>query len=201
MNLPERATYRAQAQAWLCDHVERRTVAWNPGSAKLTRTLATQAADEPVSAKVVHCLGGHTSSVASRLQRNGLPTPKEQLAVFRLALAVQLAAVPLPVTAIAGELECSSPQAFGRHIRMRFGSTATAFFARWTPARFLAEALEVVMLWDDERWSTLDVLHGQPLTPYYLRPQVNEPMIRTIPKLRRFRTCCPSCGKLLVKSE
>lgn len=203
MSPSERMTARAVAASWLLNYVTAKTAQWHPGSARFTRTLAAQAPDEHAASAVIHQLDRATSTVMSRLMRAGLPTPKEQLAAFRLALALKYSRHPVKVSEVALDLSYSTPQAFGRHIRERFSLTAVEWFQQWSPDRFLAEAVDPLMVWQDERWLDLDVLNGRPMVPYFKRPHlaVAEGIVaRTVPLLSKPRTCCPSCGRLLARS-
>lgn len=202
MSPSERMTARAVAASWLLNYANGKTAQWHPGSATFTRTLAAQAPDQHVARDVIAQLDRCPTTVMSRLMRAGLPTPKEQLAAFRLALALKLSRQPVSVSNVALDLNYSTPQSFGRHVRERFSLTAVEWFQRWTPERFLTEALDPLMAWDDARWLDLDVLNGRETMPYYQRPQqaVAELVVRSAPVLAKPRTCCPSCGRLLVKS-
>lgn len=146
---------------WLTREVDRLTAPWHPGAATFTRALAAAAPTTSVAQIVAASLGVHPSTAMSRLDRAGLPSPKEQLALFRLSLAVELAqAQQWPVKRVGNALDYSSPQSFGRHIRDRLGVTAREFFNRWTRDDYWRLAVAPVMQWDDERWTRLDVLEG-----------------------------------------
>jgi AraC-like DNA-binding protein len=71
------------------------------------------------------------STLVSRFQRAGLPSPKSYLAALRLLhAALLLEAEGRSVADVAHRLEYSSPQSFGRHVRAMLGVTATEFRRR-----------------------------------------------------------------------
>ena len=72
------------------------------------------------------------STLMSRFFRAGLPTPKRYLALARLARAARLLEAPgRSIASAANHLEYSSPQSFGRHVRVLLGVTATQFRHRY----------------------------------------------------------------------
>ena len=84
----------------------------------------------------VRALAGamHTlpSTLMSRFFRAGLPTPKRYLAFARLTRAARLLEAPgRPLACAANHLDYSSPQSFGRHVRVLLGVTATEFRQRF----------------------------------------------------------------------
>lgn len=83
------------------------------------------------------------STLMSRFQRAGLPSPKSYLAMVRLLHAAALfEGSGLSVSDVAYRLEFSSPQSFGRHVRALLGITSSEFRYRLTLAaaidRFVA---------------------------------------------------------------
>ncbi len=71
------------------------------------------------------------STLLSRFQRAGLPSPKSYLAAIRLLhAALLLQDEGRSVADVAYRLEYSSPQSFGRHVRAMLGVTATEFRRR-----------------------------------------------------------------------
>lgn len=71
------------------------------------------------------------STLVSRFQRAGLPSPKSYLAALRLLhAALLLEEEGRSVADVAYRLEYSSPQSFGRHVRAMLGVTATEFRRR-----------------------------------------------------------------------
>lgn len=72
-----------------------------------------------------------TSTLLSRFQRAGLPSPKSYLAAIRLLhAALLLVDEGRSVADVAYRLEYSSPQSFGRHVRAMLGVTANEFRRR-----------------------------------------------------------------------
>lgn len=68
------------------------------------------------------------STLMSRFFRAGLPAPKRYLALVRLTRAARLFENPgLSVAAVANHLDYSSPQSFGRHVRIMMRMTAVEF--------------------------------------------------------------------------
>lgn len=84
------------------------------------------------------------NTLMSRFFRAGLPSPKRYLAVARLIRAARAFENPgLSVAAVSNQLDYSSPQSFGRHVRNLLGLTGLAFRQRYDGAgmfqRFRAE--------------------------------------------------------------
>ena len=72
------------------------------------------------------------STLMSRFFRARLPAPKRYLAVARLVRAAQLFENPgLSVANVANQLDYSSPQSFGRHVRSLLRMTAVEFRQRY----------------------------------------------------------------------
>lgn len=71
------------------------------------------------------------STLMSRFFRAGLPAPKRYLAMARLVRAAHLFENQgFSVANVANHLDYSSPQSFGRHVRMMMGMTAVEFRCR-----------------------------------------------------------------------
>jgi AraC-like DNA-binding protein len=71
------------------------------------------------------------STLLSRFQRAGLPSPKSYLAALRLLhAALLLEEQGRSVADVSYRLEYSSPQSFGRHVRAMLGVTASEFRRR-----------------------------------------------------------------------
>ena len=83
-------------------------------------------------------LGVCPSTLMSRFFRAGLPSPKRYVATARLVWAAHLAeSQALSIRAIALRLDASSPQSFGRTVRMMTGMTAAQFRTAFTGAAML----------------------------------------------------------------
>ena len=81
--------------------------------------------------QVARTLRVPASTLLSRFQRAGLPSPKSYLAAVRLLhAALLLEDEGRSVADVAYRLEYSSPQSFGRHVRAMLGVTATEFRRR-----------------------------------------------------------------------
>jgi AraC-like DNA-binding protein len=77
-------------------------------------------------------LGVVPSTLMSRFFRLGIPAPKRYLAYARLIRAARLFENPgLSVAAVANHLDYSSPQSFGRHIRLILNLSAGDFRRRY----------------------------------------------------------------------
>ncbi|HEX9562353.1 MAG TPA: helix-turn-helix domain-containing protein [Gemmatimonadaceae bacterium] len=77
-------------------------------------------------------LGVVPSTLMSRFYRATLPTPKRYLALARLVCAARLFENPgLSVSFVSNELDYSSPQAFGRHLRAVLRMSALEFRERF----------------------------------------------------------------------
>lgn len=73
-------------------------------------------------------LGVVPSTLMSRFFRHRLPAPKQYLALARLTCAAQLLENSgLSIATVANQLEYSSPQSFGRHVRSLMKMTPTLF--------------------------------------------------------------------------
>ena len=73
-------------------------------------------------------LGVTPSTLASRFDRAGLPSPKEYLALAKLLRAAYLGEAPgLTIRDISERLQASSPQSYGRTVRHMTGMSAGQF--------------------------------------------------------------------------
>lgn len=117
-----RATARIQGAVF-------RVVDDMPADARLFFELLIRLAPRVVT---VRKLCGHLrircSTLVSRFQRAGLPSPKSYLAAVRLLhAAVLFEGSGLSVADVAYRLDYSSPQSFGRHLRAFLGITSSEF--------------------------------------------------------------------------
>ncbi len=77
-------------------------------------------------------LGILPSTLMSRFFRSRLPTPKQYLAMARLVRAARMFEnVGFSIANISNHLDYSSPQSFGRHVRMLLDMTAGEFRAQY----------------------------------------------------------------------
>lgn len=93
--------------------------------------------DESTSAATVRTLATRLrvlpTTMMSRFFRASLPSPKRYLATARLVRAARAFENPgLSVSSVSDRMEYSSPQSFGRHVRMLLGMTALEFRERYT---------------------------------------------------------------------
>lgn len=85
-------------------------------------------------------LGILPSTLMSRFFRARIPAPKQYLTYARLIRASALLENPgLSLANVANHLDYSSPQSFGRHIRVATGLTALEFRQRYSERALLAE--------------------------------------------------------------
>jgi AraC-like DNA-binding protein len=83
----------------------------------------------------------------SRFFRAQLPSPKRYLAAIRLVYAAGLLESPgLSISDVAYQLEYSSPQSFGRHLRAVLGLTAGEFRRRYPFPTALRDFVERMIL-------------------------------------------------------
>jgi len=121
----------------------------SPASARIQAPILTALADAPPDARLffealIRCAPHHltvrqlartlhvpSSTLLSRFQRAGLPSPKSYLAALRLLhAALLLEDAGRSVADVSYRLEYSSPQSFGRHVRAMLGVTASEFRRR-----------------------------------------------------------------------
>jgi AraC-like DNA-binding protein len=87
------------------------------------------------------------STLMSRFFRAGLPAPKRYLAAARLVRAARLFENPgFSVANVANHLDYSSPQSFGRHVRMVMGMTAVQFRDQYDGEGMLQHFRETLVL-------------------------------------------------------
>lgn len=121
----------------------------SPGGARIQAAILTALAEAPPDARLffealirfaphhvtvrdlARTLHLPPSTLVSRFQRAGLPSPKSYLAALRLLhAALLLEDEGRSVADVSYRLEYSSPQSFGRHVRAMLGVTATEFRRR-----------------------------------------------------------------------
>lgn len=87
------------------------------------------------------------STFLSRFARAGLPTPRRYLAMARLVRAARLFEnAGFSVANVSNHLDYSSPQSFGRHVRILLGITAGDFRARYDSAEMFKRFREELVL-------------------------------------------------------
>ena len=104
---------------------------------------------EPVTtvAQLARMLAVLPSTLISRFGRASLPSPKTYLSWARLVRAAALLENPgVSASAVATALEFSSPQGFGRHVRLRLNLTLSTFRRLYTGADMLARFRQELVL-------------------------------------------------------
>src|SRR5206468_3884427 len=87
------------------------------------------------------------STLMSRFNRAGIPSPKSYLAGMRLLHAAFLFQNPgLSVSDVAYRMDYSSPQSFGRHLRAVLGVTAGEFRRRFPFEVALARYVDLLII-------------------------------------------------------
>ena len=100
------------------------------------------------------------STLMSRFFRAELPAPKQYLATARLVRAARLFENPgFSVANVANHLDYSSPQSFGRHIRMLMQMTAVEFRERYDGEGMLEHFRNTLVLPHVEKLRALHPLH------------------------------------------
>ena len=100
--------------------------------ARFFEYLFLQGARTTTTRDLARALHVNASSLMSRFFRLGLPSPKLYLIHARIVLAARLLENPgLSITTVAYDLDYSSAQSFGRHLRMFLGLTPTVFRDRY----------------------------------------------------------------------
>ena len=102
------------------------------GCHRFFRALFEEGSEMRTIQELSNQLGVIPSTLMSRFMRANLPAPKFYLSMARLVCAARLFENPgLSVTLVANELDYSSPQAFGRHLRSVLQLSALEFRERY----------------------------------------------------------------------
>jgi AraC-like DNA-binding protein len=108
--------------------VEREIGLFQDDGHRFFETIFRQSASVTTTRQVARVLGIKASSLMSRFFRLQLPSPKRYLSFTRLLVAAQLFENPgFSIANVANELDYSSPQSFGRHVRTYLDLTARQF--------------------------------------------------------------------------
>jgi AraC-like DNA-binding protein len=109
---------------------------------------------EPVTVDVLaRRLGVRPTTLMSRFTRAGLPSPKRYVALARLVRVARLLENGgATLSAAADQLEYSSAQSFGRHVRMMLGVSAAEFRRSYDADRMLARFCDELVVPYRERW-------------------------------------------------
>lgn len=112
-------------------------------------------------------LGVVPSTMMSRFFRAGLPAPKQYLAMVRLVRAARLFEnAGFSIANVANHLDYSSPQSFGRHVRMVLGITAGEFRRTYDGAGMFQKFREELVL---PYLASLRKLHPLAVPPGWMR--------------------------------
>jgi AraC-like DNA-binding protein len=107
------------------------------------------------------------STFMSRFFRGGVPTPKHYLAMARLVRASRLFEnAGFSIANVANHLEYSSPQSFGRHVRILLQMTAGDFRTRYDAAGMFERFRQELVL---PYLTELRQLHPLRVPPSWLR--------------------------------
>jgi AraC-type DNA-binding domain-containing proteins len=110
----------------------------SPESCRFMETLIRRAPHVRTVRELSRDLGVHPSSLMSRFYRSQLPAPKRYLAAARLLYASAFfESSPASIASISNRLDYSSPQSFGRHVRLMMGMTASHFRYRFSQQRMV----------------------------------------------------------------
>ncbi|NUQ12056.1 MAG: helix-turn-helix domain-containing protein [Gemmatimonadaceae bacterium] len=129
------------------------------GCHRFFRALFEEGAETRTIQELSAALGVIPSTLMSRFVRASLPAPKLFLSMARLVCAARLFENPgLSVTLVANELDYSSPQAFGRHLRSILGMTALEFRDRYDGEGMLQRFRDELILPNVQRLRRFDPL-------------------------------------------
>lgn len=102
------------------------------GCHRFFRALFQEGSETRTIQELSSMLGVIPSTLMSRFVRATLPAPKLYLSMARLVCAARMFENPgLSITLVANELDYSSPQAFGRHLKSILQLTAMEFRERY----------------------------------------------------------------------
>ncbi len=102
-----------------------------PDARLLFQVMIRLAPDTPTIRQMVATLPVQITTLISRFQRAGLPSPKRYLVSVRLLYVALLLERPgLSIADVVCRMEYSSPQSFGRHVRSCLGMTSSEFRRR-----------------------------------------------------------------------
>jgi len=140
------------------------------GCHRFFRALFEEGSNTRTIMELASVLGVIPSTLMSRFVRANLPAPKFYLSMARLVCAARLFENPgLSVTLVANELDYSSPQAFGRHLRQMLQLTALEFRDQYDGEGMLQRFRDELILPHISRLRDFDPLGISPraATPAY----------------------------------
>jgi AraC-like DNA-binding protein len=117
-----------------------------PDARLFFQVMIRLAPDTPTIRQLVTRLPVQTTTLVSRFQRAGLPSPKRYLVAVRLLYVALLLERPgLSIADVVCRMEYSSPQSFGRHVRGCLGMTSSEFRRRLPFPSALERFLQVMI--------------------------------------------------------
>jgi AraC-like DNA-binding protein len=117
-----------------------------PDARLFFQVMIRLAPDTPTIRQLVTRLPVQTTTLVSRFQRAGLPSPNRYLVAVRLLYVALLLERPgLSIADVVCRMEYSSPQSFGRHVRGCLGMTSSEFRRRLPFPSALERFLQVMI--------------------------------------------------------
>lgn len=111
----------------------------------------------PIARRLNQC----PSTLTSRFQRAGLPSPKTYLNAVRLLYAAHyFEGGARSIADVSYQLDCSSPQSFGRTVRVMLGITPSEFRRRYPFLIALDRFIDQLVVPYRDAWSRLRPLRG-----------------------------------------
>ncbi len=130
-----------------------------PGTRRYFETLFRVASRAGALGDVATSLQVVPSTLMSRFFRAQLPPPRRGLAYARLVFAARLFENPgLSIARVAAELDYSSSQSFGRHVRHTLALSAQQFRDRYDSRGMLQRLRDDIIVPHRQRWLGFDPL-------------------------------------------
>lgn len=131
----------------------------SPGTRRYFETLFRIASRAGALGDIATALQVLPSTLMSRFFRAQLPPPRRALAYARLVFAARLFENPgLSIARVAAELDYSSSQSFGRHVRHTLSITAQQFRDRYDSRGMLQRLRDDIIAPHRQRWLAFDPL-------------------------------------------
>lgn len=135
-----------RVQSLICHRLSSELTGASFGVRRFFDTLVRAAPIVTTSRRLAGELKVDPSTLVSRFHRARLPSPKQYLALTRLVYARALFETVDSIGWVAVELNYSSPQSFGRHVRMTLGMTAGQFKTQCSTGMILEHAIGQLVL-------------------------------------------------------
>lgn len=127
------------------------------GARRFFGMLFAVASSTPTIRELARRMGVIPGTLMSRFFRAGLPAPKRFLTYARLTYAAHLFENPgVTIASVADQLDYSSPQSFGRHVRAILQLSAVEFRARYDATGMLECLRERLVLPYLAQWREFD---------------------------------------------